>query len=86
MVVLRHCNHSSKLTAQSNRERDMRMGKTRELPRAEDKVWRVKVRVIAGKVIAVVPMSQSNPKRDMRIGKTRESPRAKESWEGKGKG
>ena len=52
MVVLRHCNHSSKLTAQSNRERDMRMGKTQELPRAEDKVWRVKVS--AGKVIAVV--------------------------------
>ena len=79
MVVLRHCNHSSKLTAQSNRERDMRMGKTRESPRAKDKVWRVKVRVIAGKVIAVVQMSQSNPKRDMRIGKTQELPWAKES-------
>ena len=79
MVVLRHCNYSSKLTAQSNHERDMRMGKTRELPRAEDRVRRVKVRVSACKVIAVVPMSQSNPKRDMRMGKTRELPRAKES-------
>ena len=56
----------------------MRMGKTRESPRAKDKVWRVKVRVIAGKVIAVVPMSQSNPKRDMRIGKTQELPWAKD--------
>ena len=79
MVVLRHCNHSSKLTAQSNRERDMRMGKTQELARAKDRVRRVKVRVSACKVIAVVPMSQSNPKRDMRMGKTRELPRAKES-------
>ena len=79
MVVLRHFNHSSKLTAQSNRERDMRMGKTQESPRAKDRVRRVKVRVSACKVIAVVPMSQSNPKRDMRMGKTRELPRAKES-------
>ena len=51
MVVLRHFNHSSKLTAQSNRERDMRMGKTRESPRAKDRVRRVKVRVSAGKAI-----------------------------------
>ena len=62
------------------------MGKTWELPRAKDRVRRVKVRVSACKVIAVVPMSQSNPKRDMRIGKTRELPQAKESYEGKGKG
>ena len=64
MVVLRHCNYSSKLTAQSNHKRDMRMGKTRELPRAEDRVRRVKVRISAGKVIAVVPMSQSNRETD----------------------
>ena len=51
MVVLRHFNHSSKLTAQSNRERDMRMGKTQELARAKDRVRRVKVRVSAGKAI-----------------------------------
>ena len=57
----------------------MRMGKTQESPRAKERVRRVKVRVSAGKVIAVVPMSQSNPKRDMRMGKTRELPQAKES-------
>ena len=71
MVFLRHFNHSSKLTAQSNRKRDMRMGKTQESPQAKDRVRRVKVRVSAGKVIAVVPMSQSNRERYMRMGKTR---------------